>query len=171
MKKLFLFLSLFLSLTLVLSSCDSKKKHHDDDDDSEESESSSKKSKSKKSKSASEDDEEISYEEAARADSRDAASEPQSRYDSSDKHAFIERWLSVVTKRYLTEYDIEGLPTDDLVLIRNLIFANHNYRFKESRFLYFFNQYPWYEPLYDNVSGSLNKFEVYNVNFLKNHEW
>ena len=94
-----------------------------------------------------------------------------SNYDMDDKNAEIEEWLKVVTKRRLTEADIAGLPTEDLCLIRNLIFANHNYRFKESRFLYFFSKYEWYEPLYDNVSRSLNSNEVYNVNFLKSHEY
>jgi len=108
------------------------------------------------------DDESIPAEEYAAAD----------RYAArNDKNAEIERWLSFITKRYLNEYDIEGVPTDDLVLIRNLIFANHNYRFKESRFLHFFSKYEWYEPLYDNVTSELNKYEKYNVNFLKAHEY
>ena len=89
----------------------------------------------------------------------------------SNKHAMIESWAGIVTSRRLTESDISGMSNDDLCLLRNLIFAIHGYRFKQARFLEFFNGYSWYTPMYSNVESSLSSVENYNVKFIKRHEW
>lgn len=162
-----------LSLALLLGSCDSipffnkKPKYHEDSTNSVGS-SNSKSSKDDNDQISKSDEREYDYDETA-----SKAEEAERNYygETSGKNAEIEQWLTIVSKRRLTEDDIYGLPTEDLCLIRNLIFANHNYRFKESRFLHFFSKYEWYEPLYDNVSSELNRYETYNVNFLKSHEY
>lgn len=159
-----------LSLALILGSCDSipflkkKPKYHEGESNTS---GSSKSSQTNTDQAEQASEREYDYAAASKAE------EAERNYygETRGKNAEIEQWLTIVTKRYLTEDDIYDLPTEDLCLIRNLIFANHNYRFKESRFLHFFSKYEWYEPLYDNVSSSLNKYETYNVNFLKSHEY
>lgn len=152
---------LLLSLVLVLGSCNlfkKKPKFHDDSSPGKAAATTSEKNK---------DSEAMDYEQASAEASRHYYG------DSYGKNAEIEQWLSVVARRHLTEEDIEGLPIEDLTLIRNLIYANHNYVFQQSRFRHFFSQYDWYEPIYEDagyVSSLLNSNEQYNVNFLLRHE-
>jgi hypothetical protein len=71
---------------------------------------------------------------------------------------------------YLNESDVKGFTYDELQLARNEIFARHGYVFKMQVFDEYFSQKSWYEKRENFSSDDLNKFESYNVTFLKEEE-
>ena len=75
--------------------------------------------------------------------------------------------------RYITEADIEGMDNETLRLARNEIFARYGRKFSDSKLQSYFDGKSWYngflEP--DEVTeSSLNKFEQYNIKFIKKYE-
>ena len=76
-------------------------------------------------------------------------------------------WLSY---REVTMDDLEDKNSDELRLMRNWIFARHGYIFKSRDLSEYFSQFPWYEPLYDNVTPYLNDVELYNIETIKRYE-
>lgn len=183
MKKFLFVFSVILmagSLCFSLDSCSKKKKGGgggggDDDSSTSDSIASDSLSRSRTERTRQVPEEQYDYAEEATPSVEGYEEETSRDYygESRGKNAEIEQWLTILSKRYLNEADIDDLPVEDLTLIRNLVFANHGYIFKEARFKHFFSKYEWYEPLYENsgyVSSLFNKFETYNVNFLLNHE-
>jgi hypothetical protein len=71
---------------------------------------------------------------------------------------------------YLTDEDVKGLSLEVIKLGRNEIFARHGYVFKMQVFDEYFSQKSWYEKRENFSSDDLNKFESYNVTFLKEEE-
>ena len=88
----------------------------------------------------------------------------------ADMHRFIESQISVLKSRKLTESDIRNYDSATMRLLRNSLFATHNYIFKSEDLAEFFSEYPWYSPLYKDVSSTFNQTELYNIGFLKEHE-
>lgn len=76
-------------------------------------------------------------------------------------------WLS---KRYVDYSDIEYLDGSDLRILRNAIFAMHGYIFKSADLRNYFKRYWWYKPRYSNVQKYLNKYERYNIDFIRSYE-
>lgn len=77
-------------------------------------------------------------------------------------------WLS---NRYAVDSDVQYLDASQLRILRNAIYARHGYRFKDAGLRQFFNAQPWYNGYRSEISESeLNKFEKYNINFIKNYE-
>ena len=75
--------------------------------------------------------------------------------------------------RKLTEKDIEGLSSGELVILRNVVYARYGYLFQREDLRRFFLQYSWYQPtnkdaneIYDNFT----EIERYNIEFIKKHE-
>ena len=75
--------------------------------------------------------------------------------------------------RKLTEKDIEGLSSGELVILRNVVYARYGYLFQSEDLRRFFLQYSWYQPtnkdaneIYDNFT----EIERYNIDFIKRHE-
>ena len=76
-------------------------------------------------------------------------------------------WLSSYKVTYS---DIAGKSGSELRVMRNYIYARHGYKFKSKDLQQYFAQYPWYTPLYNDVSGSLNSVEKANVQFIRSYE-
>ncbi len=76
-------------------------------------------------------------------------------------------WLSYTRLNYS---HISGLSGSDLRILRNAIYARHGYIFKDKSLRDYFNQYSWYNPRYNDVSGALNDIEKANVQFIRSHE-
>lgn len=75
--------------------------------------------------------------------------------------------------RYITEADIGGMDNDTLRLARNEIYARHGRKFADKSLQSYFNGKSWYEATAepDEVTeADLNKFEAYNVKFIKKYE-
>ena len=76
-------------------------------------------------------------------------------------------------ERQLQESDIEGLSSNELELMRNMIYARHGYIFQRMDLLDYFKQYSWYYPKYsvvNDVYEMMSDIERYNVDFIKKHE-
>lgn len=73
-------------------------------------------------------------------------------------------------ERLVTETDLVGLDAEDLRIMRNWIFARHGYIFKSQELNDYFNQFPWYNPRYTDVSSMLSDVEIKNAEFIKRHE-
>ncbi|MFM7636789.1 MAG: YARHG domain-containing protein [Crocinitomicaceae bacterium] len=72
--------------------------------------------------------------------------------------------------RRLSEYDISGLGSRDLKIMRNEIFARHGYIFKTTDMINYFSRESWYRPLYHDVTPMLSSIEKANVNLIKSFE-
>lgn len=70
----------------------------------------------------------------------------------------------------ITESDLVGKSRWDLVLMRNVPYARHGYRFHEAKIYNYFAQQPWYHPDTgdeDKVYRRLSSIEKRNVEVLK----
>ena len=75
-------------------------------------------------------------------------------------------WLS---HRYVLEVDLVGKTPWQLDVMRNSIFARHGRLFKSSELQSYFNQQPWYQPIYmpDDFPGELiSPIEEKNAQFI-----
>jgi YARHG domain len=104
-----------------------------------------------------------SIEDAADAPTRSVgdpvAAEPDAGYRSAlpDPH-----------RRYLTPADVQGLSTDQLVLVRNEIFARKGRYFKDPALRSYFEQFPWYQPYAWDVP--LSPVERANIDMIQSVE-
>ncbi|WP_299444147.1 YARHG domain-containing protein [uncultured Aquimarina sp.] len=70
-----------------------------------------------------------------------------------------------------TSKDISKNSLYDLQLLRNEIFARHQYIFKDERLLEYFQEYLWYQPDYNNPAEvHLNSIENSNITLFKKAE-
>ncbi|MFN5323738.1 MAG: YARHG domain-containing protein [Bacteroidota bacterium] len=76
----------------------------------------------------------------------------------------------LASSRLLVLDDIIDMSPHDQTLMRNEIFARHGYAFKTQWLLEHFSQFPWYKPMYQDVSSRLSEIEKRNVKFLLEHE-
>ena len=72
--------------------------------------------------------------------------------------------------RLIRYYDIEGLTSWDLKIMRNEIFARKGYIFKTKDMIDYFNQTTWYIPRFNDVTKLLSEIEKINCEFIKLHE-
>lgn len=73
-------------------------------------------------------------------------------------------WLM---QRHVTSADFSGLSKAELRILRNAIYAQHGYRFKDPALLKHFSQFSWYVPTSSNVEGSLSEIDRYNITTIK----
>ena len=72
--------------------------------------------------------------------------------------------------RYLSEYELSGLDSDTLALIRNEIYARHGYIFKKPKYINYFGSMDWYVKNPYFSESDLNVCEKENVKLLKRLE-
>ncbi len=85
-------------------------------------------------------------------------------------HRFIEQMIPTLTSQYLTREELYNYDSRMLRLMRNAIFATHNYKFKSDDLIEFYTQYDWYSPTYTDVTRQLSQVELYNINLIKKYE-
>jgi len=71
-------------------------------------------------------------------------------------------------RRYLTPEELQGLSTDQLVIVRNEIFARKGRYFKDDTLRAYFSQFPWYQPRAWDVP--LSPIEQANVKLVQSLE-
>lgn len=76
-------------------------------------------------------------------------------------------WLSY---KYADYDDVAYKSGSELRIMRNYIYARHDYKFKSPDLQKYFAQYSWYTPRYSDVSSQLNKIEQSNVQYIKSFE-
>jgi len=72
------------------------------------------------------------------------------------------------SRRYLTPEELQGLSADELVIIRNEIFARKGRYFKDDALRTYFSQFPWYQPYAWDVA--LSPIEQANVKLVQSLE-
>jgi hypothetical protein len=83
--------------------------------------------------------------------------------NTEDSFAFAD-----VSRRYLTPEELQGLSADQLVIIRNEIFARRGRYFKDDALRTYFLQFPWYQPFAWDVP--LSPIEQANVKLVQSFE-
>jgi hypothetical protein len=73
-----------------------------------------------------------------------------------------------VSRRYLTPEELQGLSADQLVIVRNEIFARRGRYFKDDALRAYFSQFPWYQPFAWDVP--LSPIEQANVKLVQSFE-
>lgn len=77
-------------------------------------------------------------------------------------------WLSM---RNATVNDIAHLDAGQVRVLKNSIYARHGYIFNDARLKSYFSSQSWYRPRKREIPASeMNKFEQYNVVFLKKYD-
>jgi hypothetical protein len=76
--------------------------------------------------------------------------------------------LADPSRRYLTPEELQGLSADQLVIIRNEIFARRGRYFKDDALRAYFSQFPWYQPYAWDVP--LSPIEQANVKLVQSFE-
>lgn len=77
---------------------------------------------------------------------------------------------NLLSTRKLTYNDIRSLSKPQLRILRNEIYARHGYIFKSADLKAYFSKYPWYKPLYGDVTSKMSGIEKYNAAFIKKYE-
>src|SRR5262249_40505442 len=72
------------------------------------------------------------------------------------------------SRRYLTPEELQGLSADQLVIVRNEIFARRGRYFKDDALRTYFSQFPWYQPYAWDVP--LSPIEQANVKLVQSLE-
>lgn len=76
-----------------------------------------------------------------------------------------------LSRRYLSYNDIARYDRGQIRVLKNSIYARHGRRFKDANLRAYFNSQSWYRPWRNEVpSSELNKYELYNIQFLKDYE-
>lgn len=81
--------------------------------------------------------------------------------------------MEKLSSEKLTDADLAGKSADELRLMRNYIYAVHNYKFRSTDLQDYFSRFDWYEPENGDmqaVYGELSAVERYNVEFIKSKE-
>ncbi|WP_445635905.1 non-specific serine/threonine protein kinase [Nostoc sp. DSM 114161] len=79
-------------------------------------------------------------------------------------------WLS---QRLVTDADLDGKNGFELDIMRNSIFASHGRRFDTPELQDYFNNQPWYRPIYSPKEFSsklLSKLEQQNVEYINKYQ-
>jgi len=72
--------------------------------------------------------------------------------------------------RIINSYQAESLSGNDLMLLRNIIFAKHGYAFKKRPLRIYFESQPWYIPVSTNVKNELTYIEKENIKTILRYE-
>ena len=81
--------------------------------------------------------------------------------------AYKYAWLS---EREVTDADLKGKTGDELVIMRNSIYARHGFIFKSDEIREVFNKEPWYKAISPEVGNMLSSLEKENVKKIQARE-
>ena len=70
----------------------------------------------------------------------------------------------------LKSSDLENLSQEDLLVLRNSIYARHGYSFKDFKLQVYFMKQPWYLPIYSNIQTKFSKREMQNIELILRYE-
>jgi hypothetical protein len=78
--------------------------------------------------------------------------------------------LPILSEIKLSEEALEGLNQHELKILRNQVFANHGYKFKNDELKKYFSSCLWYAERESFSTTSLNDVEKYNAALIKDSE-
>ncbi|MFI5203222.1 MAG: YARHG domain-containing protein [Flavobacteriales bacterium] len=70
------------------------------------------------------------------------------------------------SERVLSESELSRYTKDELLIMRNEIFADHGYIFKTDPLKTYFSEQAWYTPLFDKVDDQLTEIEEENLKLI-----
>lgn len=70
----------------------------------------------------------------------------------------------------LSEEILWKLTEEELSYVRNGYYAKHGYKFSQEKYLNYFKQYSWYNPISSNVEKSLSSIDQDNVKLVQEYE-
>jgi YARHG domain len=70
------------------------------------------------------------------------------------------------TPQSSTMKDMKDKDADELLIMRNKIFARYGYKFKNIYLLHYFSQFDWYKPTHDNVDKMLTEIDNENLDII-----
>ncbi|MFN0048057.1 MAG: YARHG domain-containing protein [Cytophagales bacterium] len=65
---------------------------------------------------------------------------------------------------------LHHLDQEGLDIMRNEIYADYGYKFKNAKWAQYFAATTWYRPLFDNVDDKLSEIDQYNIKFIKDYQ-
>lgn len=74
------------------------------------------------------------------------------------------------SKDILSNELAENLSRGDLLILKNLVYAKHGLVFKDKMLSKYFNNHPWYLPMFETVSKDLTDIEKKNIDLLERYE-
>jgi len=74
------------------------------------------------------------------------------------------------TQFKLSKHNLVGKTDQELRIMRNEIFAAHDYIFNSEDLARHFDKEPWYTPLYLNVDDKLTDIDKYNISLISDFE-
>lgn len=66
-----------------------------------------------------------------------------------------------------SDLELGFLNKDELRLLRNMVYANHGYKFKSSDLQNYFKNFAWYKPLYDNIDSFMTDLDKRNIDKIR----
>ncbi|HEX2684680.1 MAG TPA: YARHG domain-containing protein [Ferruginibacter sp.] len=76
----------------------------------------------------------------------------------------------IASQRELKPEDVENMMKEDLITMRNEIYARHGYCFKKKDMRQYFEQLDWYVPDNVDVRDKLTDIEKKNIDIIKRYE-
>jgi len=97
------------------------------------------------------------------------------RSDTSNEFKHYKASSEAVHKLNASQYklkphDLENLSQEDLLVLRNSIYARHGYSFKDFKLMVYFMKQPWYLPIYSNIQTKFTKRELHNIELILRYE-
>lgn len=87
-----------------------------------------------------------------------------------ENSALIKGYYPQASESILTASELSGMSKQDLLIMRNEIFARHGYIFKKKEIQSYFTSQPWYRGQYEDVTSMLSDIEKMNIELIKKHE-
>lgn len=80
------------------------------------------------------------------------------------------RLFEFASKNLMPFKYLERLADDDLMIMRNEIYASYGYTFKSDKLIAYFGELKWYSAKYSNVDNKLSSVEKDNIQRIKQIE-
>lgn len=83
----------------------------------------------------------------------------------------IEDFSRIISNIRLSDTDVAKLNKSQLRLLRNTIYARHGRKFKSTDLQEYFQQFPWYHGIYEEIlSEDLSDIEKHNITIIQKYE-
>lgn len=104
----------------------------------------------------------ITYSQAAAAGWGDIWLDLLSDRDDDDPASVADGYLLPTDSRYIDRSELAAFTKDQVVLIRNEIYARHGYQFSSQEIQYYFDNQSWYTPV-EGLNASTFDTSVFNA--------
>ena len=103
----------------------------------------------------------------------EAPTEPPTEAPTIPQYGTLLYFIEYCDKMYLTVYDLDHLTAAECRILRNACFAKDGRKFNDASLQAYFNQFDWYEPIYEPDSfpkSILNDYQSANITLIGDYE-